>query len=188
MSNKDLMMRTPGHMLHTSAPALNGDEVAQSLTLQQRLTNEALRSRTSIFQILFPSALTKEVRAVECEIVLEHLRNRQEISRCVNDAGLTMLRALLDQVVTNSVADARADTSSRLLARREELEVILTASWRRFCESAVEELLWTEERMPPVIRKLAQRKVEESLDGFFRMMTTMLREFEELVHQKVGMR
>ncbi len=165
MSNKGLLMRNPGHMLHTSAPALNGDLVEQSLSLQQRLTNDALQSRTKICQILFPSALTKEVRAVECEMVLEQLRTRAEISRCVNDAGLTLLRALLDQVVTNGVADARADTSSRLLARREELEVILTASWRRFCEAAVEEQQWAE-RLPPMLRKRAQQRSRRASTAF----------------------
>lgn len=184
--SSSLIMRNPANMLHASAPALNGEELAQSITLQNNLVNEALRCRTSICQILFPSALTKEVRAIEREMVLEQLRTRQQTGRLVNEAGLTLLRALLDQVVTNGLADARADTSSRLLARREELEVNLTASWHRFCEAAVAEAQWAE-RLPPVLRRLAQQKVEESADGFFRMMTTMLREFEQLVHQKVGL-
>ena len=62
---------------------------------------------------------------------MAQLRTKQEVLRYLNDAGLAMLRAALDQVRTNGVADALADTSSRLLARREALEVSLTASWRR---------------------------------------------------------
>ena len=60
MSSRSLIVRNPANMLHASAPALNGDEVAESLGLQARLTNEALRHRRSICQILFPSALTKD--------------------------------------------------------------------------------------------------------------------------------
>ena len=185
MSNRNLVKRDSAQTLQASAPALNGDEVVRSVFLQQRLTNEALDNRHSILEVLFPSEVTKDVLAAERDIVREQLRTRQEILRYLNDAGKTMLRAALDQVVTNGVADARADTSSRLLARREELEVSLTASWQRFCESAVEEQRWAS-AMPPAIQKLALRKVEDSLNGFYAMMNAMLREFEDLVHQKVG--
>jgi len=185
MSDKNLIKRDPVQALQARAPGLNGDEVVRSISLQQRLMNEALKRRGSVLQVLFPSELTREIRAAEHDIVLEQLRTTQDVLRYLNDAGKTMLRAALDQVVTNGVADARADTSSRLLARREELEVSLTAAWRRFCESAVEEREWAES-MPPAVQKLALQKVEASLNGFYSMMDAMLREFEELVHQKVG--
>jgi hypothetical protein len=185
MSDKNMIKRGTVQVLQARSPALNGDEVARSVFLQQRLTNEALEHRRSVLQVLFPSELTKEVRAAEHDIVLEQLQTTQEVLRYLDDAGKTMLRAALDQVVTNGVADARADTSSRLLARREELEMSLSAAWRRFCEAAVEEQRWASV-MPPAVQKLALQKIDASLNGFYSMMIAMLREFEDLVHQKVG--
>lgn len=187
MSDNKMIKAGPPQSLSVSASALNGDQVRQSLAFQQRLRKEALDCRRSVMGALFPSELTKEVRAAECDIVVTSLQMDQQVLGYLYDAIRPVLRAALDQVVTNGVADARADTSSRLLARREALEVSLTASWRRFCEAAVQEQQWAE-RMPPAMRKLALQKVGDSLEGFYQMMTAMLREFEELVHQKVGRR
>lgn len=187
MSNRLMIKRDTARILHAQTPALNGDEVERTAILQRRLTDEALRCRNSVMAVLFPSELTKAVRNTEREIVIEQLQTRQEVSRDLNEAGLTMLRTALDQVVTCGVADSMADTSSRLLARRESLEAELTATWRRFCESAVEEKAWAE-AMPPSFRRATEKKIEDSLNGFYTMMNAMLREFEELVHQKIGRR
>jgi hypothetical protein len=185
VSDNKMIKLGSAQSLSVTASALNGDQVRQTLALEQRLRKEALDCRKSVLGTLFPSELTKEVRAAERDIVVTSLRMDQEVLDYLYDAIRPVLRAALDQIVTNGVADARADTSSRLLARREALEVSLTASWRRFCEAAVEEQQWAE-RMPPAMRKLALQKVTDSLEGFYHMMTAMLREFEGLVHQKVG--
>jgi hypothetical protein len=187
MSTRPMIKRDTAPFIHTDTPAVMGDEVHRTTILQRRLTDEAIQCRNSVMATLFPSDLTKAVRTTEREIVLEQLQTKQETARYLNEAGLTMLRTALDQIVTCGVADSMADTSSRLLARRQSLEAELSATWRRFAESAVEEQAWAAS-MPPAFRKATEDKIAASLDGFCVMMDTMLRDFEELVHQKIGRR
>jgi hypothetical protein len=172
--------------LHARMPALNGDEVQEAAELQRDLVKAALhRSRTSAWEVLFPSELTREVRKAEQGIVVQSYRTKAEALRCLDEAGLTMLRAALDHVVAYGCAAAVADTSSLLLAKRVSLEEDLTAEWRRFCEAALEERAWAE-TMDPATRDATLKKIENSLNGLYRMMEASLRKFEAIVHQTVG--
>lgn len=185
MSNRMMIKRDAAQIVHADTPALIGDEIQRNVLFQRRLTDEAIQRRTEIKEVLFPSDLSKVVRTAEREIVTGYLQTEQEKARNLNQAGLTLLQTRLEQIVRCDVAGSEAHTFSSLLARRATLEEELTSSWQRFCESAVEQQAWAES-MPPAIRKATEKKIEDSLNGFFTMMDTMLREFEALVHQMVG--
>ncbi len=187
MSSRSIIKRDEAIFVSTDMPALMGDEIQRNILLQRRLTDEAIRRRTEIKEVLLPSDLSKIVRNVEREIVTEDLQTQQEKIRDLNKARLTMLRTALEQLVSCAVTKSEADTFSSLLARRASLEEELTSSWRRFAESSVEERAWAES-MPPAIRKATEKKIEDSLNGFYVMMDTMLRNFEALVHQAIGRR
>lgn len=187
MKNGTMVRKDAAAFIHTGTPTLAGDEVQRTVLLQRRLTDEAAQCRNSVMAILFPSELTKTVSNIEQEIVIERRRTDQEAASYLNEAGLTLLRTALDQVVTCGVAECSADTWSRLLARRESLGAELNSMWERFVESAVAERKWAES-LPPEFRKFAEKKIADGLNGFFMMMETMLRDFEALVHQKIGRR
>lgn len=185
MSNRPMAKRDTAQFLHTHTPAIMGDQVERSVILQQRLTEEALRCRNSVMAKLFKPELTDAVRTTEKEIVIEQLESKQEVLRYLNEAGLTMLRTSLEQVLICYGAESLGNTYSRLFARRQSLEAELTITWQRFCASAQEESAWAAS-MPPFIRITAEKKIQRSIDNFFSMMSAMLDAFGALVHQKIG--
>jgi hypothetical protein len=185
MKNGSMVRKDAAAFIHADTPVVAGNEVQRTTVLQRRLTDEALQCRNTVMAVLFPSELTKTVRNIEQEIVIERLRTDQEAASYLNEAGLTLLRTALDQVVKCGVADSEAATASSLLARRVRLEEELTSMWERFVESAVAERKWAAS-LPPDFRKLAEQKVLDSYIGCYEMMKTMLRNFEAIAKQNIG--
>lgn len=183
MSEDSISEIDPAQVLNVHSPSLNGDDLKKSIALRDQLTSEALEKAR--VQIFFPSQLTKEVRAAEREMVLSRLRAHSVSLQHLDQAFQIVVRSGLEQVVRNLAVDGVEFTSSRILAKRSSLEASLRASWRRFTEQAVADKQWAR-RLPPADRKRALKSIEDSLDGFYSLMDTLLREFEVLAREKVG--
>ena len=170
--------------LQTRTPALNGDELDRTIALSEDLVRKALHECHTSFAI-FDSEETKMVRRAQHDIVMQRLRTKQDALRYLDEAGMTILRTALDQVVIYGCEESMAETSTQLFARRASLEAELGLIWRRFCENAVEEMRWAKS-MPTSVRRHTAKKNEASLAGAYSMMETMLRNFGSLAHQRVG--
>lgn len=184
MPNKSITEADPAQIMHVASPSLNGGELRRSIELREQLTAEALENARH--EVFFPSRLTKEVvREAQRDMVRSRLRAHVVNQQYVDEAFQIIVRSGLEQVVRNLAVDGVEFTSGRIAAKLTALEGNLRASWRRFMQQAIANRQWADE-LPPSFRERAFKSIDESVDSFYRVMDTLLREFEALCREKVG--
>lgn len=166
----------------------NQDRILEKINQDDFHTNSLIQRHRTFLQRLFPSQLQQTVDLFELSQARTELEFRDKTLNMVKTAQLQCISETFNDFLEKSKAQSRRDRAEFILRQRNRLQDTVNYECEKFTQNIARELERVDRISIPVLKNREQDRVFAMIDSFHRTVEILIKDFENILREKISPR